>query len=204
MSLKNQQGTIPSGPNGVRDADVDVVPDERALMDELRETWGIAPGAPIVVVGRLSPKQLYDGRTVYFLDGLEDPTTGVGLLYPNQESDAARAFVHLPDVRNLDLSGQLWAVAELQLSSVDERHRQKNPYACRVRRGTLRPLRDIPAAWNVTVTGRDAVRRISEAAYDAIHAQQREVFERSAAELADLEEQRSAVNRPGFRGGSFP
>lgn len=75
VSLQYQQGTIPAGPNGVRDADVDVVPDDRALMDELRETWGIAPGAPIVVVGRLSSRIVASGRPLYFLEGLEDPVT---------------------------------------------------------------------------------------------------------------------------------
>ena len=193
MSLIKQQGANPSDPNRARDAGFGVLQNDLALLNELREAWGIALGAPIVVVGRLSPKQLNDGRTVYFLNGLEDPVTGVGLLYPHQESGASSAFAPPPDVRHLDLSQQQWAVAELVLSPADRRHKLRNPYACNVREGTLRPLRDIPAAWNVTVTGRDAVRRISEAAYDAIHAQQRKMLERSAAELADLGEQQSAA-----------
>lgn len=169
------------------------MPNEQALLDELREAWGIAPGAPIVVVGRINSRLVASGQTLYFLEGLEDPATGIGLLYPNQGSNAASAFVPPLDVRHLNLSQQLWAVAELQLSPAEERRKRENPYACTVRRGTLRPLRDIPEEWNVTVTGRDAVRRISEAAYDAIRAQQREMLERSADELADLEEQRSAA-----------
>lgn len=175
----------------MRDADVGVLPNDLALLNELREVWGIAPIAPIVVVGQLNSRKVASGQTLYFLDGLEDPVTGVGLLYPNQGPNAASAFVPPPDVRHLDLSRQLWAVAELELSPVDERLKRENPYACTVRRGTLRPLRDIPEAWNVTVTGRAAVRRISEAAYDAIQAQQIHILERSAAELDDLGKQRS-------------
>lgn len=188
MSLiKNQPDT-----NKIRDTEFSVIPDDLALLNELREAWRISPGAPIVVVGQLNSRVVASGKTLYFLDGLEDPLTGVGLLYPNQGPSAASAFVPPPDVRHLDLTSQkLWAVAELQLSPPDERLKRDNPYACTVRRGTLRPLREIPEAWDVTVTGKNAVRRISEAAYDAIQAQQTHILESSAAALADLGVQRS-------------
>ena len=37
---------------------------ELALLAELRDAWGIAPGAPIVVVGQLRPKSLPDNKTI--------------------------------------------------------------------------------------------------------------------------------------------
>ncbi len=187
---KKRSGDI--GLNGLRGASFEATEQELALLDQLREAWGISPDAPIVVVGQLCSKQLADNRTLYFLEGLEHPETGVGLLYPGQGSVAASAFVPPPEVGRLDASRQLWAIAELQLSPAEHRERHKNLYACTVRRGSLRPLRDIPDVWGVTVSGRDSVRRISEAAFVAIQSQHQEGLTRAEAEFAELRNRRSA------------
>jgi hypothetical protein len=113
------------------------------------------------------------------------------LLYPGLISVAASAFVPPPEVGRIDASRLPWAVAELQLSPAEHREKHKNPYGCTVRRGSLRPLRDIPAGWSVTVSGRSSVRRISEAAFVAIQAQHEEQRGRFEAELAEMEKRRS-------------
>jgi len=166
---------------------------ELRLLDELREAWGMAPGAPIVVVGRLSAKRLADDRMLYFLDGLEHPETGVGLVYPGPAgSSVASAFVPPPEASRLDASQLPWAIAELQLSPAEPRERHKNPYGCTVRRGTLRALRDIPKEWNVAVVGQGPVRRISDAAFDAIQAQQQEQMVRFETDYVETGNRRSA------------
>lgn len=182
--------------NGLRGTSVDSA-QELALLNELRQAWGIAPGAPIVVVGQLRSIQTADDRTLFFLEGLENPETGVGLLYPGQGPIAASAFVPPPEVGRLDTSGMSWAVAELQLSPAEHREKHKNPYGCTVRRGSLRPLHDIPDGWTVTVSGRDSVRRISEAAFMAIQARAKADFgeqeRRLSAELSRLTDELSQL-----------
>lgn len=164
---------------------------ELALQDELREAWGFPAGAPLVVVGQLRSKRLADDRTLYFLDGLEHPETGVGLVYPGGSS-AANAFVPPPEAGRLDSTESPWAIAELQLSEAFHRERHNNPYECTVRLGSLRPLRDIPEEWNLAIGGRAPVRRISDAAYAAIQSQQQEQLARSEAEFAEMGSRRSA------------
>jgi energy-coupling factor transporter ATP-binding protein EcfA2 len=132
-----------------------------------------------------------EAKTLYFLDDLEHPETGVGLTYPGAFR-AARAFVIPVDAGGFDASQQPWAIAELQLSPASEREKHNNPYECTVRRGSLRPLRDLPAEWGVAVSGRASVRRISDAALVAIQAQQQEQLARSEAEFADVRDRRSA------------
>ncbi len=167
-----------------------------ALLDELREAWGIAPGAPIVVVGQLRSIQLADDRILYFLEGLENPETGVGLPYPGRDI-AASAFVPPPAIGRLDISETNWAVAELELSPPAHREKHENPYLCTVRPGSLRLLRDIPDGWMVTVTGRDSARRISEAAFMAIQARAKADFGeqegRLSAELSRLTDELSQL-----------
>lgn len=175
---------------GWRDAEFESIAQKRVLLDELRESWGIALGAPLVVVGQLRSKQLADERTLYFLDGLENPETGVGLLYPGG-AIAASAFVPASEVGRLDATRMSWAVAELQLSPAEHREKHKNPYGCTVRRGSLRLLRDIPDGWSVMVSGRETVRRISEAAFTAIQIQRQEQIARCENEFAELSERRS-------------
>jgi hypothetical protein len=137
------------------------------------------------VVGELRAKQTVDDRVLYFLEGLENPETGVGLTFPGQNSVAASAFVPPPETRRLDTSRITWAIAELQLSPAEHREKHKNPYGCTVRQGSLRPLREIPADWSVAVGGRESVRRIAEMAFRAVQA-------RAEADFAEERGRKSA------------
>jgi len=158
-------------------------PQEQVLLDELRASWGIAVDAPLTVIGQLRMQRRNDDMTVFFLEKLEHPQTGVGLAYlGNAENGSARAFVPLVEIAKLADPHAQWAIVELQLSPESEREKNRNAYACTVRRGSLRLLREIPEQWNVSVTGAESVRRISAAAFAAIQ-------DRSKNELARLGEE---------------
>ncbi|MFM5067457.1 MULTISPECIES: McrB family protein [Aeromonas] len=187
MRVQNRGADV--APNELHETSIEAAAQERALLDELRAAWRIAPDAPIVVIGQLQSKKVTDERLLYFLEGLEHPETGVGLLYPGLDSVAASAFVPPPEAGRFNVSRQPWMIAELQLSPVEHRNKHKNPYGCVVRRGSLRPLHDIPTGWGVTVSGRDSVRRISEAAFVAIQTQQQELLAHSEAKLAEIKNQ---------------
>ena len=158
-------------------------PQEQVLLDELRASWGIAVDAPLTVIGQLRMQRRNDDMTVFFLEKLEHPQTGVGLAYlGHAENGSARAFVPLVEIAKLADPHAQWAIVELQLSPESEREKNRNAYACTVRRGSLRLLREIPEQWNVSVTGAESVRRISAAAFAAIQ-------DRSKNELARLGEE---------------
>lgn len=163
----------------------------KSLLDELRNAWGFAPEAPIVVVGQLSARQVSDGSTLYTLERLEHAETGVELVYPGV-SGLASAFVSPVDAFRPDTSGISSAVAELQLSPAEHRDKRKNPFACKVRAGTLRPLRDIPEQWEIRVFGKGSVRSISEAAFSAIQAQHQERQMRLEEDFVEAGNRRSA------------
>ena len=131
--------------------------------------------------------------TIYFLEGFEHPETGVGLVYPGSDgSIVASAFVPPPEVGRLDASRLPWVIAELQLSPAEHRERHRKPYGCTVRRGSLRPLRDIPDGWNIAVSGQTSVRRISDAAFASIQAQQQEQLVRFDADFVESGNRQSA------------
>ena len=190
--MREQERSGDTGLTGLRETSFEATAQELALLDELREAWGIAPGAPIVVVGQLRLKQLTDDGVQYFLEELENPETGVGLLYPGLASATASALVAPPEIGPFDASRQQWAVAELQLAPAEHRERDSNPYGCAVRRGSLRLLRAIPDRWNVTISGRGSVRHISEAAFATIQAQQQRLIFRAEAEFSEQRNQRTA------------
>lgn len=141
-------------------ADLQSDPLEQQLLEDPRVAWGFASDAPLTVIGQLRGRLLTDDPSVFFLDGLEHPESGVGLAYPQSTGPGlANAFVPQPEISRLAdpdaaLSRTQWAIAELQLSPLRERERHQNPYECSVRRGTLRLLSEIPKQWNITITGR--------------------------------------------------
>src|SRR3546814_2870773 len=52
------------------------------LLDELRFIWDLPEGKPIRVIGRVWCKDLDGGGSIWLLDDIEHPATGIGLLYP--------------------------------------------------------------------------------------------------------------------------
>lgn len=174
---------------------VSVQRDPSDLLDEIRFVWDLPEGKPIRVVGRVWLKKLMDGRELWFLDDIEHPDSGVGLLYPStfepEDSKVVPAAAFVPpgpsrkivDPGVASADGQ-WAIAELELSPQSERLKQRNPWALMVRSGTLRPLSEIPAGWQVTVTGPMSARRISELARDEIEDHLRDLVLREDEDLA--------------------
>lgn len=126
-----------------------------------------------MVIGQLTTRLVSEGRTLYFLERLEHPETGVGLEYPGG-SGPVQAFVYAADAVRLDASTMPKAIAELQLSPTEQRGKRMNPYACSVRAGTLRELRVLPQEWNVAISGTTSVRSIADAAFSAIEKNQQE------------------------------
>lgn len=175
------------------------------LLDELRFVWDLPEDKPIRVIGRVWLKVLADGRELWFLDDIEHPEKGIGLLYPtflnpldNKDAVVASAFVPPgPSRKAIDpqvaATGGQWAVAELELSTVEERRKQRNPWLLNVRSGTLRPLSEIPEDWQVTVNGPESARRISALARDEIENYLRKLVLDEDEELARrLEENEKA------------
>lgn len=145
-------------------------PDE--LLGALRTAWGVAPGAPLLVIGQLREVRTAEDASLFFLELLEHPESGVGLVYPGQsDRGPAKAFVVPIDARPFKGLPSPWAIAELELSPAAHRARHHNPYECTVRRGSLRALHDLPEAWTVRLTGAGSVRRMSQAAFASIQAE---------------------------------
>lgn len=165
------------------------------LLDELRSAWALPASVPIRVIGRVWLKPLTDGRELWFLDDIEHPESGAGLLYPKLpgelDSDESRSSAFIPPGPSRKLIGQQmasegrqWAIAELELSAVSERRKRHNPWLLNVRSGTLRPLSELPAEWQVMVSGTESVRRISALARDEIEDHVRELVLHEDEELA--------------------
>jgi len=131
------------------------------LLAELRSAWGLPPTGPLRVVGRLWCKELANGRELWFLDDIEHPENGAGLLYPTlpgtiASNDAKSAAAFVPPgpsrkvvSRRAISNGEQWAIAELELSPLAERQKQSNPWLLNVRSGTLRPLSELPVEWEI-------------------------------------------------------
>ena len=157
---------------------------------------------PIIVVGRLQGTLRDNLPDVLFLEDLEHPGTGVGLVYPVLgETKAANAFVFPRDAhaylgREAAASGTHWAIGELELSPASERKKHRNPWKCHVRPGTLRLLSELPEEWNIAVGGPMSARRISASARYEIEAYVREQILREEGELAVREEKnRETIGR---------
>jgi energy-coupling factor transporter ATP-binding protein EcfA2 len=167
------------------------------LIDDIRGAWGM-PDGPVRVIGQLRARMLGGGREIWSLENLEHPESGAGLLYPalagipnNDGARAANAFVpHGPSRRIIKPSAEYaetqWAIAELELSPRSEREKHRNPWELMVRSGTLRPLSEIPGGWKISVTGTEAVRRISALARDEIEEHVRTQVLEEDTELARL------------------
>lgn len=154
------------------------------LLQELRKTWGYEGEEPLRVIGRLTPKFGKNDRWVVFLEELEHPVRGHAIVYPGDNRTWTNAFVGVGEAeRQIDLKSAIdappLAFAELELSPLKERQKQKNPFACTVRKGSLRVLGEIPEFWNAEVRTAGSVAFIADAASKA-------VAERVEAELSEL------------------
>ncbi|MBB2677437.1 UNVERIFIED_ORG: energy-coupling factor transporter ATP-binding protein EcfA2 [Rhizobium esperanzae] len=166
------------------------------LLHELRSAWGLNRSGPIWVVGRVWVKPLADGRELWFLDDIEHPESGAGLLYPTlpgvpgrDDPEPSAAFIPPGPSRKMigqrdAEGGKQWAVAELELSSLPERRKRRNPWLLNVRSGTMRPLADLPAEWQVAVSGSETARRISALARHEIEDHVRKVVLQEDEDLA--------------------
>lgn len=67
-----------------------------------------------------------------------------------------------------DADGDVWALAEVQLSPFEIREQRRDPYALNSVPGSLKLLTEVPEEWSVGVTGRVNARRIFTVAHDAI------------------------------------
>jgi len=140
-------------------------------MARLRETWNFAADAALTVVGRLSPANNDTGR-FGFLVSLEDPSSGRKLVSP-LSGQPARAFIPPPEMETMrsvlqDADGDVWAMADVQLSPIEIREQRRDPYALNLVPGSLKPLTEVPEEWSVAVTGPVDARRILTVAHDAI------------------------------------
>ena len=170
--------------------------DPADLLNELRNAWGLPLGQPIRVIGRVWLKALADGRELWFLNDIEHPESGVGLLYPTlsgapdrNELELSAAFIPPGPSRKVigqraAATGGQWALAELELSAIVERRKRRNPWLLNVRSGTLRLLSELPAEWQVTVSGPVSARRIAALAREEIEEHVRKLVLREDEELA--------------------
>ncbi|MCV0415129.1 MAG: AAA family ATPase [Brevundimonas sp.] len=170
--------------------------DPADLLNELRNAWGLPLGQPIRVIGRVRLKALADGRELWFLNDIEHPESGVGLLYPTlsgapdgDELELSTAFIPPGPSRKVvgqraAATGGQWALAELELSAIVERRKRRNPWLLNVRSGTLRLLSELPAEWQVTVSGPVSARRIAALAREEIEEHVRKLVLREDEELA--------------------
>ena len=120
------------------------------VLARLRETWNFTDDVPLAVVGQLSLRESYAGN-FYYLVNLEDPSSGRKLVSPlgGQPMNAFVPPSERATVRSAlqDADSDAWAMAEVQLSSLEIREQRKDPYALNLVPGSLKLLTEIPAGW---------------------------------------------------------
>ena len=166
---------------------------ERDALLTLHRAWGIPDNAPLIVIGRLRAQRLADERSLYFLEELENPQNGAGLIYPlPSERDPARAIVAVKEIIRITKQGALppaaWAIAELELSP-----RHHNPFNCAVRRGSLRLLSEVPEGWSLTLTGAQSAQRLAASAREAIEGHIKDLDEKLSRELEAGEQKKASI-----------
>jgi len=158
------------------------------LLEELRAAWDMPVGRQIRVVGRLTLTfRSSDGADMVFLNDLEHPETGTKLEYPTLDHvpkvNTASIMAFVPQGFSHDLApasvlaaGRQWAIAEIELSSIQQRRKHQNPWSVVVRPKTVRLLSEMPAEWEVKVLGSESIRRIYTASRERIEEQLRRVI----------------------------
>ncbi|MEG8016903.1 McrB family protein [Sphingomonas sp. LR55] len=189
----DHRGATPQRNRGLSPADEQALsaalartPDD--LLCELRAAWDMPAERPIRVVGRLTLTfRGSDGADMVFLNDLEHPETGTKLEYPTiagtPKTGTAPVMAFVPQGISHDIApasllaaGQQWAMAEVELSSVQQRKKHGNPLSVVVRPGTVRLLTQIPEEWEVQVLGSESVRRIFTSSRDRIGEQIRKTI----------------------------
>ena len=176
------------------------------LVKALRSAWEMPDEGPIRVIGRLTLTfRGSDGAEMVFLNDLEHPGTGEKLAYPNvgqmPKDGSVIAFVpqgitHSVAPASVLAAGKQWAIADVELSPIQQRRKHSNPWSVVVRPGTVRLLSEIPDEWNVQILGSETVRRIYTSARDRIAEQMQAIIleqdqnlcERHAENIQRLEE----------------
>ena len=167
--------------------------DDLSRLHELRDAWGMAINGPLLVVGRLTGSLRDDMPDVFFLSNLTHPTDGHDLVYPDEDPRrGTRAFVPPREIQPWlnaaeAVTGEHWAIAELELAPPSVREQRNNPHECNVRAGTLRLLRALPNEWQIVVQGPGQARLIADFARVEIEASVRAEVLRDSLELADQE-----------------
>lgn len=160
---------------------------DRDLLQYLATAWDQYDASHIQVIGRL---RVAEEKTFGFLEELHHAETGIKLAAPSSGSKVhLGVFVPPPEIINF---GEQWkeasyAVAALDLSSLQRREERNDPFACTVRPGSLAALSHVPSSWGVRTIDSDAVPLIVEMARMAIE-------ERLEEETADANERLRTVS----------
>ena len=168
--------------------------EEQALLQELRQAWGMSVDGPLLVIGRLTGSLRTDMPNVFFLGDLMHSVDNHGLAYPQEDTRrGTQAFVPPREIEAwLDpadaVSGKYWAIAELELAPQKVRQQRNNPHECNVRNGTLRLLSTLPTEWKIQVRGSQDALQIASFARDQIESAVRAEVMRDAKDLAKLQE----------------
>ena len=168
--------------------------EDQVLLNELRQAWGVPAEGPFLVIGRITGSLRFDQPNVFFLIDLIHPTDNHKLVYPHEDPHkGSKAFVSPREVEALlapenAVSGNYWAIAELELAPQKVRDKRNSPHYCNVRNGTLRPLSKLPVEWKVEVRGPQDAPLIASFARDQIKAAVRAEVLRDATDLANQRE----------------
>lgn len=120
---------------------------DEALRSYLAQRWQQQSASTLRVIGRVSHAE---GNNFGFLNELHHPDSGIRLPSPVASSGASLSvFVPPSELRNHLKVGLVdgFAIAELDLSPLQERQKRGDPLACMVRADTLEPLSQIPESW---------------------------------------------------------
>ncbi len=112
----------------------------------LARAWG-QPSSNIRVIGRV---RMAVGKPHGYLEDLHHPDTGLRLPPPTVGSRVHQSvYVPSSEVRAFHdrRAKGTFALAELELSPLEERTRRGDPFACMVRPRTLEPFSAVPESW---------------------------------------------------------
>ncbi len=122
---------------------------ELDLRQFLADAWDQKIADQIQVIGRL---RFVDGESFGFLEDLHHPETGVRLSSPVSNARGTQGvFVPPAELRNFlrHRGNTPYAIAKVDLSTLQKRIARDDPLACTVRPKTLEVMSQIPESWGV-------------------------------------------------------